>query len=135
MAEQSYQDAVQALRRRIGDRLEGSETDGRDKMTAILKEECGFDNSVARNALDAMIQSGQVTYRHGGTATGADVPIVPAPPLSTGAVAPVASDTTGTAGTAQQPGPAVSSGYWQIGREHGETGSAPGRAGQVDPTV
>jgi hypothetical protein len=135
MTERSYENAVQVLRSRLGNRYEGSEADGRDAMTRLLREEGGFDAASARDAIDAMIQSGQIRYRHSATASGADVPIVPAPPLSVGTVTPVASDTTGTAGTAQQPGPMVSAGYWQIGREEGESGSPPGRAGQVDPTI
>jgi hypothetical protein len=136
MTERSYEDAVQALKRRFGGRWEGLEADGRDEMVDVLEDELGFDHGAANDVIDAMIQSGQLRYHRPGddaASAGEVAPVVPAP-AGTGATTSSASG--GFAGTPIIPVAAhAGPGHWQIGREEGESGAAPGRAGQVDPTA
>src|SRR4051812_27244100 len=68
MTEQSYQDAVQVLRDRIGGRWEGIEGEGRDEMVRVLRQELGYDDGQANSAIDAMLRTGQIQYHHYGHA-------------------------------------------------------------------
>src|SRR5829696_3248199 len=65
MTERSYQDAVQVLKDRLGSRWEGVETEGRDEMVSILKNQLGYDSRTADDAIDGMIQSGTLRYHRG----------------------------------------------------------------------
>ena len=47
MTERSYQDAVQLLKDRLGARWDGAETEGRDQMVSILKDQLGYDSRAA----------------------------------------------------------------------------------------
>jgi hypothetical protein len=117
MTERSYQDAVQVLKDRLGSRWEGVETEGRDEMVAILKDQLGYDSRAANDAIDAMIQSGTLRYHRAIDSTGAAVP--PVAPLAGGVAVPLAAGVIATGG------------YWQIGS--GES-DMPSRAGQVMPS-
>jgi len=116
MTERSYQDAVQVLKHRLGGRWEGFATDGRDEMVAILKDELGYDETQADDAIDAMVASGTLHYHEAGAA-----------------IPPVA-----TAGPGLAEGGAVpmvvppAAGYWQIG-EGEEISDSTSRKGQIDP--
>ena len=132
MTERSYQDAVQALKDRLGGRWEGAELAGRDEMVKILKERLGYDNRAANDAIDAMIAAGTLHYHRVRELGGAPeaVPAPLAPPgegMATGV--PAAG---GLAGTPIAPGAISAIGYWQVGEDQNE--ALPGRAGQVDPT-
>jgi hypothetical protein len=117
MAEQSYQDAVQALQQRMSGRWDGLEIDGHDEMVRILKEDLGYDTGRANDVIDAMIETGTLRY-HGATAAPVALPTTPVGTGgSQGSIAPL---------------PVVpNAGYWQIGESSGES---MGRKGQVDPT-
>lgn len=128
MAEADYQQAVQALIDRLGGRWQGLESDGRDEMERVLRDELGYDRRRAHETIDTMIEVGTLRYhreaRHAGhvPANVDDTPIaVPATPVGTGAAGP-----TGFGGVL--PVASAVDGYWQIGREIDDT---PGRAGQV----
>jgi hypothetical protein len=126
MTERSYQDAVQVLKDRLGGRWEGVETEGRDEMVSILKDQLGYDSRTANDTIDAMIQSGTLRYHRNVERTGADV----AP------VAPVGGGVVSGGGIGNVPlaaGVVASAGYWQIGAGEGGESDAPGRAGQVTP--
>ena len=126
MTERSYQDAVQVLKDRLGGRWEGVESEGRDEMVAILKDQLGYDSRAANDAIDEMIQSGTLRYHRNVERTGEAVP----------PVAPVAGGVpSGGGGLGGVPlaGVIATPGHWQIGsREGGET-DALGRKGQVTP--
>jgi hypothetical protein len=139
MTERSYQDAVQVLKDRLGSRWEGVETEGRDQMVSILKDQLGYDGRTANDAIDAMIASGTLRYHRNVERTGDDAaPVPPVAPVAGG----VASGATGLAGTSSGAGlggvplavgVAAIAGHWQIGSgEQGED-APPGRAGQVTP--
>jgi hypothetical protein len=135
MTERSYEDAVQLLRRRIGGRWEGMEVDGRDEMVRILKDELGYDSARANDTIDAMVRSGSLRYHPPeGDADPSDN-VAPLPIAPVGAGAQTGVSTGGLAGTPVVPAVAFGRGYWQIGPDSEESGSAPGRAGQVDPTA
>src|SRR5919197_639036 len=68
MTEQSYEQAVQVLRDRLGGRWEGIEGEGRDEMVRVLKRELGYDDGQANSAIDAMLRTGQLQYHHYGAA-------------------------------------------------------------------
>ena len=125
MAEQSYERAVQVLQSRMGGRWEGAETDGRDEMVRILKDELGFDDDAAHDALDAMVASGTLRYHRAVGQTDEGIAI---PAVSTG----TGGAGTGVAGSGlvATPGvpPAALGGYWAIGPEE----QASGRTGQVN---
>jgi hypothetical protein len=118
MTERSYQDAVQLLQDHLGAAWVGVEAEGRDEMVRILREQLGYSDSEANDAIDAMIESGTLRYQADGETAGA-----------------VAAPTTiGTAGSAVTPTPApliVRTGHWQIG---GGVVESSGRKGQVTPT-
>jgi hypothetical protein len=126
MMERSYEDAVQALRNRLGGRWEGLETDGRDEMVRVLRRELDFDERQSNDAIDAMIASGQIRYQRLREGRHEVVPPPLTPPgegMATGV--PAAG---GLGGMPLAPGEVAAAGYWQIGRDD----DAPtGRAGQV----
>ncbi len=132
MTEKSYQDAVQVLRQHLGNRREGIEVEGRDEMVKILQSELGFDRGAANDAIDAMIQSGQLRYHR---ALSPNAPVDEEVPIPT--AVPLAAAGLGTAGQTGQPAAPLAAaaafglGYWQIGDEDEPAG--PGRAGQVTP--
>jgi hypothetical protein len=133
MTERSYQDAVQVLKDRLGSRWEGVETEGRDEMVSILKDQLGYDSRTANDAIDAMIASGTLRYHRNVERTGEVVP--PVAPVGTGG-AGAGSGTSGATGLAGVPlaaGVAATAGHWQIGAGEGGENDAPGRAGQVTP--
>ena len=135
MTERSYEDAVEVLKRRFGGRWEGAELDGRDDLADALEQELGYSHADARDAIDAMIRSGQLRYHRaaGDLADGEGVaPVVPVP---TGAGEYSGIGAGGLGGAPVVPGVAFGAGYWQIGRDPGASGGASGRAGQVDPTA
>jgi hypothetical protein len=135
MTERSYEDAVQVLRRRFGGRWEALELDGRDEMIDVLEDELGYDHGTANDVIDAMIRSGQLRYHRGGDdATLAD-DVPPVIPVPSGGGTPTSGTSGGQVGTPVIPVAPGGPGHWQIGREEGESGAAPGRAGQVDPTA
>ena len=117
MTERSYQDAVQVLKEHLGATWEGVEAEGRDEMARVLKEQLGYNNREADDAIDAMIESGTLRYHADGETSGAVV--TPA--------------TVGTAGSATTPTPApliVRTGHWEIGSGVVESTE---RKGQVTP--
>ena len=119
MTERSYQDAVQLLKERLGATWEGAEAEGRDEMARVLREELGYSDREANDAIDAMIESGTLRY-HADDETGGAV----VPPATMG----------GIGGSAPTPTPApliVRTGHWQIGAGVVESTS---RKGQVTPT-
>ena len=126
MTERSYQDAVQVLKDHLGSRWEGFETEGRDEMVSILKNQLGYDSRTANDAIDEMIQSGTLHYHREVERTGEA-----APP-----VAPVAGGMpSGGGGLGGVPlaGVIARPGHWQIGAGEGGESDAPGRKGQVSP--
>jgi len=58
MQGRNYQDAVQALKSRLGGRWEGMERAGREEMIKILKDRLGYDTRAANDAIDAMVAAG-----------------------------------------------------------------------------
>lgn len=135
MTERSYEDAVQVLRQRFGGRWEALEVDGRNEMIDILEEELGYDHGTASDTIDAMVRSGQLRYHRGGDDTTLADNVPPVVPAPVGAGSQTGVSTGGLTGTPIVPAMAAGPGHWQIGREEGESGAAPGRAGQVDPTI
>ncbi|HJZ46601.1 MAG TPA: hypothetical protein VKE41_05525 [Roseiflexaceae bacterium] len=124
MTERSYQDAVQILKDRMGGRWEGIEAQGRDEMVSILKQQLGYDDRAANDAIDAMIESGTLRYHR---AVDRDDAVVP----------PVVPAAAGTAGGGPAAVPlatgAIGGGYWEIGPSVSEVSGVVGRAGQVEP--
>ena len=133
MTEKSYQNAVQVLKDRFGNRWEGVEADGRDEMVKVLRDELGFDTRAAHDAIDAMIETGELRYLRAGDpdSTLDDAAAVPPVPIAGGGGIG-STATSGFSGTPIVPTAAVRGGYWQIGRDEGSGGYA-GRAGQVEP--
>ena len=86
MTERSYEDAVQALKRRFGGRWDGLEADGRDEMADVLAGEMGYDRETADQVIDSLVRSGQLRYRRDGDDDGASG----APPGRAGQVDPTA---------------------------------------------
>jgi hypothetical protein len=128
MTERSYQDAVQVLNGRMGARWGGLEAEGRDEMVRVLKEQLGYDDRQANDALDAMVATGAIHYHTAGA--GARV-VVPAPPSSGGGlVSGVPPAGIPVAGVEQATGE-DDGGYWQIGEGVVESSE---RKGQVQPT-
>jgi hypothetical protein len=127
MTEQSYEDAVQVLRARMGGRWEGLEGDGRDEMVRVLKQELGYDDDQAKSAIDAMLRTGQLQYHHYDDAadrTDTSEPD-PASPVLAG---PQATNTNMPAAPVRS-GEAFKPGFWEIGRD-----APTGRGGQVVPS-
>jgi len=126
MTERSYQDAVQVLKDRLGSRWEGVETEGRDEMVSILKNQLGYDGREANDAIDEMIQSGTLRYHTNAARAGEAVP--PAVPV-------VGAAPSGGTGMGAMPlaGMVAAPGHWQIGPGEGGDPDVPGRAGQVQP--
>jgi hypothetical protein len=132
MSDATYQDAVQVLRRRIGARWDGSEDEGRDEMMRVLQEELGFSNAEARDAITAMVETGQLRYvrEQAGDSDAVDGN------LAQGAVNMGGLGTAGLAGTPLPAAANFTPSYWQVGRDNldsGTEGPAPGRKGQVTP--
>lgn len=126
MAEHGYEEAVQALRRRLGSRWDGLEAEGRDQMASVLRSELGYGSAQAEDAIDAMLAAGQVRYHRLREGRHEVVPpplTAPGEGMATGV--PAAG---GLGGMPLAPGEVANAGYWQIGR--GED-APPGRAGQV----
>src|SRR5262245_10069101 len=123
MTERSYQDAVQILKDRMGGRWEGIEAEGRDEMVSILKQQLGYDDRAANDAIDAMIESGTLRYHRAVDRDDVVPPVVPA--------------AVGTAGGGPAAVPlatgAIAGGYWEIGPSVSEVSGVVGRAGQVEP--
>ena len=123
MTERDYEDAVQVLRRRMGARWDGLEPDGRDEMARVLKQELGYDGAAARDAIEAMLRSGQLRYHRGDGEGGArdvadgDTHVI--------AMSPNAAGTSGAPGAGFEP----EQGYWSIGE--GNEGGWTSRSGQV----
>jgi hypothetical protein len=133
MTERSYQDAVQVLKDRLGSRWEGVETEGRDEMVSILKDQLGYDGRTANNAIDAMIASGTLRYHRNVERINerADEDLDPVAP-----VAPVAAGVPsggGGLGAVPLAGVVPIAGHWQIGPGEGGEADALGRKGQVTP--
>ena len=128
-----YEQAVQALKRRIGARWDGAETDGHDELADALEQELGCSRGEANDAIDAMIQAGTLRYRHDDEGDVPDMPL-PVVPLQNGGLP---SGANGTGGNAILPPAALVArrGHWQIGAG-GEGGAAPSEArkGQVEPS-
>lgn len=125
MTERQYEDAVQALQRRLGGRWEGLEADGRGEMAAILKRELGYDDDAARSAIEAMIASGRLRYHAGGPAGDSTEAFADKPaPIAT---SPNATGTPGLPGAGFEP----RRGHWEI--TSGSDSGWEGRAGQVQP--
>ncbi|GAB4213655.1 MAG: hypothetical protein OHK0022_51080 [Roseiflexaceae bacterium] len=125
-----YEQAVQALKRRIGDQWSGAELDGRDEFVTALREELGYAHDDAHQAVDAMIQAGTLRYRHADPAGEVEVAL-PVAPVATGG-SPSGANGTGS-NTILPPAALVGSGgYWQIG--DGQSGEGSGRKGQVQPS-
>lgn len=126
-----YEQAVQALRRRIGVRWDGAEAAGRDELADALAEELGCTRGEAGAAVDAMIQAGTLRYHHDHPDE-ADVAL----PVAPVAVGGAPSGANGTAGNTLVPPAALVArgGHWQIGSGT-EGGALPseGRKGQVEP--
>ena len=136
MAAKNYQDAVQALKARVGGRWEGNEADGRGEMVDILRNELGFSTAEANDAIDAMVTSNQLRYHATADANGRGVgePEAVPPPLTPpgeGMVTGVPA-TGGLAGMPLAPGMVPAAGYWEIG-DGSDAEAGPGRAGQVTP--
>lgn len=140
MAEKNYQDAVQALKARIGGRWEGNEADGRGEMVDILRNDLGFSSAEANDAIDAMVASNQLRYH---TTTDTNAQMVGAPPGEPGSVPPPLTPpgegmvtgipaTGGLGGMPLAPGMIPAAGYWEVG-DSSDDEAAPGRAGQVTP--
>jgi len=139
MTERSYQDAVQVLKDRLGGMWEGVEADGRDEMVSILKDQLGYDSGMAKDTINAMIESGTLRYHRDAARTGdvertddverADVDILPMMPIAGG----VASGGSGLGGVPLAAAAIATAGHWQIGSGAGGETDAPGRAGQVTP--
>lgn len=111
MSEQSFEAAVQTLKRRLSGHWESDEAGGRDEMVGALREELGYSTNEAKDVIDHMIEAGVLRYHH---------PIVEregvlVPPI----VSPIGVD--GGLGATQPTGLAVplatQGGYWQIGAE------------------
>jgi hypothetical protein len=118
MTDRNYQDAVQLLKERLGDRWDGLEAEGRDEMVRILTKQLGYTSSAANDAIDAMVDSGTLRYHtDGGDVAVAAVPAVPAAGTGSGTPLPVPT--------------ALHTGYWQIGEGVVESTA---RKGQVTPT-
>ena len=136
MTERSYQDAVQVLKDRLGSRWEGVETEGRDEMVSILKDQLGYDGRTADDAIDAMIASGTLRYHRNVERINERADEHPDPVAPAAAVAPVAAGVPsggGGLGAVPLAGVVAIAGHWQIGTgEEGEN-APPGRAGQVTP--
>jgi hypothetical protein len=130
MSEQSYQDAVQVLRDRMGGRWEGLEGEGRDEMARVLKQALGYDDDQADSAIKAMLRTGQLQYHHYGDAATTTDSSEP-PPASPVMAGPQATNTN-MPGAPVRSGEAFGPGFWEIGREGGDALS--GRAGQVQPS-
>jgi hypothetical protein len=126
MTERSYQDAVQVLKDRLGARWEGIETEGRNEMVRILKDQLGYDSRAANDAIDEMIQSGTLRYHREVERTDEAVP--PVVPVAGG----VPSGGGGLAGVPLA-GVVATPGHWQIGPGEGGESDALGRKGQVSP--
>src|SRR4029079_10838236 len=131
--ERSYQDAVQVLKDRLGGRWEGVESEGRDEMVAILKDQLGYDSRAANDAIDEMVQSGTLRYNRNVERADRDVERGDAdvPPI-----APVASGVPsggGGLGSVPLAGVIATPGHWQIGSGEGGETDALGRKGQVTP--
>ena len=130
MTERSYQDAVQVLKDHLGSRWEGLETEGRDEMVSILKNQLGYDSRTANDAIDEMIQSGTLHYHREVERTGEAVP--PVAPVAGGVAGGVPSGSGGLGGVPLA-GVVARPGHWQIGAGEGGESDAPGRKGQVSP--
>jgi hypothetical protein len=138
MTERSYQDAVQVLKDRLGARWEGLETEGRDEMVSILKQQLGFDNRAANDAIDEMIQSGTLRYHRDVAgdverAAESDVErtadgILPVAPVAAGV-----PSGGGGLGAVPLAGTIANPGHWQIGPGEGGESEIIGRKGQVTP--
>jgi hypothetical protein len=138
MTERSYQDAVQVLKDRMGGRWEGVETEGRDEMVSILKEQLGYDSGEANDAIDAMIESGTLHYHRTadpGVVDRGDVDRGDVDPVDevVPPVVPAAVGTAGGLGAVPLATGVISGGYWQIGPTVTEVTGVVGRAGQVEP--
>lgn len=133
MTERSYEDAVQVLKQRFGGRWEVTEGDGRDDMIDVLEKELGYDHDAASDTIDALVRSGQLRYHRYGDDATLPNEIPPVPPVASG-IGSASTAGASSTGTPIVPPAVFGGGYWQIGRDQGESGSAPGRAGQVDPT-
>ena len=125
MTERRYEDAVQVLKRHLGNRWDGLEVDGRGEMAKILQRELGLDAAAANDAVGEMINAGQLRY-HRGEATG-DSAAVPSTRPNIITTSPNATGAPGVPGA----GFASMQGYWEI--DAGDEGGWEGRAGQVDP--
>lgn len=130
MTTQSFEEAVQTLKRRLTGRWEGGESAGRDEMVNTLRNELGYTAREAHDAIDAMIDANILRYYHPGLVEG-EVGVVP--PL----VAPmgVQGSTGATSPTGLAAPLAAAPGYWQIGpNESDGEGDSPVREGQVRPS-
>ncbi|HEU4327664.1 MAG TPA: hypothetical protein VFS21_31280 [Roseiflexaceae bacterium] len=125
-----YEQAVQALKRRIGDQWSGAEPDGRDEFVDALREELGYAHDDARQVVDAMIQAGTLRYHRADPADEPHVAVPVAPVQNAGAP----SGASGTGSNTILPPAALigNHGYWQIG--DGLSGDDGGRKGQVVPS-
>jgi hypothetical protein len=130
MADVDYEQAVQTLRSHLGARYEAVEANGRDDMRDVLRDQLGYSNREADEAIDAMIAAGTLRYHRAAPETDrGDVAAVPPAGALPAAPAVTGGGATSTAGAPVVPVP-IGGGYWQIGA--GDEAES-GRKGQVTP--
>lgn len=137
MSEVNYQEAVKVLQNNIGERWDGTESNGRNEMARVLTSQLGYSTQQAGDVLDAMIASGTLRYHRTQSDPSlpeGDAPAAAAAPLMAGAGGTGQSGAPTVAGFAGAPAAAMLAGlgYWQIGTAMSES---VGRKGQVDPTA
>lgn len=131
MANQSFEQAVQVLKERVGARWEAGADDQGD-LARILVEQLHIPRGDADQLIDDLIDSGYLRYHRGVAAD--DVGVVPGGLAVGGAVGPLGGTNGGTVGIPAAPA-ALSPGYWQIGAAESAQGAPPiVRTGQVDPS-
>ncbi|HWQ14346.1 MAG TPA: hypothetical protein VNL77_16220 [Roseiflexaceae bacterium] len=135
MAPYSYEQAIQALKDRLGGRWEGDGTGGRDELARVLQEELGASRAEAGELIDGLIESGQLQYVREEAVGGGYGGVIPGAPAAGMGGAPMGAGTGGTSGVPAVPA-TFAPGYWQIGAGESERGADTriAREGQVDPT-
>ena len=136
MARYSYEQAIQALKDRIGSRWEGGDTEGRDEIARALQDDLGISRGDADTLIDELIESGQLSYHREGAIGGGFGGVIPGAPAAGMGGASMGSGTGGTPGAPAVPA-VMGAGHWQIGASESERGADTriAREGQVDPTA